>query len=75
MAASTSAPKTSRADRIAHRTPVTKRRLEVVDPVIVATHLVQALQTIVSRNVKPIDTAVTVTTVDGLLMNFEVNQV
>lgn len=29
-----------------------------VDTVIVATHLVQALQTIVSRNVKPIDTAV-----------------
>ncbi|MFT3802184.1 MAG: M20 aminoacylase family protein [Burkholderiaceae bacterium] len=29
-----------------------------VDPVIVATHLVQALQTIVSRNLKPIDTAV-----------------
>ncbi len=29
-----------------------------VDPVIVATHLVQALQTIISRNVKPIDTAV-----------------
>lgn len=28
------------------------------DPIIVATHLVQALQTIVSRNVKPIDTAV-----------------
>ena len=29
-----------------------------VDSVIVATHLVQALQTIVSRNVKPVDTAV-----------------
>ncbi len=29
-----------------------------VDPVIVATHVVQALQTIVSRNKKPIDTAV-----------------
>ncbi len=29
-----------------------------VDPVVVATHLVQALQTIVSRNKKPIDTAV-----------------
>jgi amidohydrolase len=29
-----------------------------VDSVIVATHLVQALQTIVSRNLKPVDTAV-----------------
>ena len=29
-----------------------------IDPVVVATHLVQALQTIVSRNKKPIDTAV-----------------
>ena len=34
-----------------------------VDPVIVATHLVTALQTIVSRNVRPIDTAVVSTTI------------
>lgn len=31
---------------------------ESADPVIVATHLVQALQSIISRNKKPIDTAV-----------------
>jgi len=34
-----------------------------VDPVIVATHVVQAFQTIVSRNVRPIDTAVLSTTI------------
>ena len=33
-----------------------------VDPVVIASHLVQAFQSIVSRNVKPIDTAVVSTT-------------